>query len=153
MNSQFKSVSVLLIIACIAKLTSAQLMGGLSSHPINEDTIEKAQNLIQMAKEQNQNANVQNFIRDVGDMRNNARLVHYTTQVVNGTNYTMIYKLLNDSYACVKIYQALPVYGDEVNYGDEVKMTEFFDGPKEAACNECLHNSGLEDQCVDTTNM
>lgn len=118
-------------------------MGGFSSHQIDHEKIEKSENLLQEANENNTEHSQQFFSASPQDTKESRTLIFYSSQVVNGTNYRMIYKL-NDNFACVKMYKSLPYTGEKA------KMQSFYDGSKKEACSDCYANTGLEDECAET---
>ena len=62
-------------------------------------------------------------------------LVYYATQVVNGTNYNMVYELDSNQgkeYYCIVAYEKLPVYGGEKSLTSFEKSSDLTD-----ACKTC----------------
>merc|ERR1712119_226722 len=76
---------------------------------------------------------------------NQPELVYYAPQIVNGTNYYMVFELESNKqaeYYCVTVYEALPVYGGEIEMTNFEKTTDLT-----AACKACKSFGEAETIC------
>ena len=136
-----------------------QLLGGDMSHTITNEVKQKSEELLAETKE-NSTEHSTNFFA-ISKEKGTPKLVYYTTQVVNGTNYHMIYKL-QGTYTCVDMFKAMEYTGKKA------KMTGFSEyGSKANACKKCYEipckkcdenipckkcdeNTGLMIDCINT---
>ena len=83
------------------KPTLPPVVGGVTSQPSTPKTIDEAHKILEDIKKTTRKAPLP--LTD-----KNAILEYYGTQVVAGTNYTLVYKITNTRYQCYKYYKPLP---------------------------------------------
>lgn len=89
------------------------MAGGYMRHKIGKRSKDNALKLIKDSS-QGQNGDYKTFLKK------NKELIHYSTQVVAGLNYGLIYQVKGSGkkYACFKIYQGLDRRVSVTYYGE-----------------------------------
>merc|ERR1712050_174154 len=99
--------------------------GGNFAQQITPEITKTAEELLSSVNQQLKNSNLLK-----SSSSSSRTVVYYTTQVVNGTNYNIVWSN-GSTYTCTSIYKPLPYTKEPPSLSDDVE------GTKEEACEKC----------------
>lgn len=139
------------IIACIVLAAYAKLKSGHEPHFINEASADQAEILLAEVKENSTEHGRSFFIiseEKLTEQMGSPKLVYLTSKIDAGTVYDMIFKVGDNSYTCVTIFEPLR------QTGEKAYMTDFHGyGTKSMACSRCYGEARLMIDCIDKNDV